>query len=1232
MNETKIPVVLPEPRDLRGAESLLEIYKRQMTEAGELLREFKRAPLQLVADDVGTGKTWVAMMVIFSSLHEALEAANCSNPEATVKPQRAIVIAPTHSVQAKWAKELRRFTKQCLPDPSGVSVNSISSKQDFLELYAKNTGSVGRPCSRFDKELTEPAPLQRLLGCKDGRRAFVVYLHDECVEQGRRDERKLVEKWKKTVNAYSAYRAAFRAVLPQEEVLRLAGELLAYGHALGRKVWMDVPYDANAVTSDEAGRGHFGTRLSDLNESVFSENIPDEQAEGRIDRIVCTVSALWRAHERRVKKEKFPDRRTSCESVIVSDFYRDLSAWLKSGRKKRDERTKFVQRLLAHILHEGLDPDRLSRFKNALTRDSRARFEEAEREFATDDVHIEANGAACLVKELAAFSRRVDALVRLGDERRTKQIVLGKAKLDLYSPAGVFKDLSDLRCESKCVDKVTFEKRLATFVAPVYKANVSASYSICEYVAHMLCELAAFECAPDRVGSVFWYEARKTRIVDVVNMGDLNVSGGEQPGLDEPIAIAVVDEAHNWHRGHNGAEGFETLLSGRAERRLLLTATPLQLEVSDLNNIFEAVLKNAVYETDSDFARAYKALFADGGVTGSLKMVREKSEKFAQELKKLAENDEAKVVLERAAALVADDATSTEKWRVWSALAGRGEEDGMHSDVLNAGESPAMRDLAEAALSYKEAQEAILKHLRHIVVKTRSRKFLDNERTIPSRRWYVGVETERGVGNGFSNTFENARRPCELHAAPGIVPGETYLWTNLIGMRLTTLDGEDGARTRPRLLLGLPSSYEAYKKSAQARGLQATETVESEQNQAIDRAFYTSLLNQKLDALSDTHPKVRRTVEIVINAWRRGEKTLVFAERQETIAALEKSIKKGFDRELQGEISLERLVRDALGALATPLDERSVIGATLDAAQRFYVIKFESSECKGVDVWRCALLGKKHILSNQEEYDARAAWIVMKALEYATNAAGETVGKAINDALYALRSESRLNPNLEGAEIKLYDAVRTVTGDTENRNVLLETFNSPFPPLVLVCSTVGQEGVDMHRFCRTLVLHDLSWNPAKLEQRVGRLDRVASLSSVRKAPVEIYVPYIAEGYDAWKFRRVLRRAELQEALFGLNEGVPECDIDLEDKSDETKPQEEKQEAKREYNTPELPDLGNLMRGFFEMDLSVRSRTNENGLIDVAGTDCLGEEALDGGLRNTGDLTDCIERKALDSSD
>jgi superfamily II DNA/RNA helicase len=50
----------------------------------------------------------------------------------------------------------------------------------------------------------------------------------------------------------------------------------------------------------------------------------------------------------------------------------------------------------------------------------------------------------------------------------------------------------------------------------------------------------------------------------------------------------------------------------------------------------------------------------------------------------------------------------------------------------------------------------------------------------------------------------------------------------------------------------------------------------------------------------------------------------------------------------------------------------------------------------------------------------------------------------------------------------------------------MRTFNTPFFPDVLVCSEVMGEGVDLHRFCRHVIHHDLAWNPSDIEQRTGR--------------------------------------------------------------------------------------------------------------------------------------------------
>lgn len=59
-------------------------------------------------------------------------------------------------------------------------------------------------------------------------------------------------------------------------------------------------------------------------------------------------------------------------------------------------------------------------------------------------------------------------------------------------------------------------------------------------------------------------------------------------------------------------------------------------------------------------------------------------------------------------------------------------------------------------------------------------------------------------------------------------------------------------------------------------------------------------------------------------------------------------------------------------------------------------------------------------------------------------------------------------------------------------------FNSPFWPHLLVTTSVGQEGLDFHVWCRRLVHWDVPPNPISLEQREGRITRYGSLA-VRRA-------------------------------------------------------------------------------------------------------------------------------------
>lgn len=59
---------------------------------------------------------------------------------------------------------------------------------------------------------------------------------------------------------------------------------------------------------------------------------------------------------------------------------------------------------------------------------------------------------------------------------------------------------------------------------------------------------------------------------------------------------------------------------------------------------------------------------------------------------------------------------------------------------------------------------------------------------------------------------------------------------------------------------------------------------------------------------------------------------------------------------------------------------------------------------------------------------------------------------------------------------------------------LRKAFNSPFWPHVLTTTSVGQEGLDFHVWCSSMIHWDLCRNPVDLEQREGRIQRFGGFS------------------------------------------------------------------------------------------------------------------------------------------
>ena len=117
----------------------------------------------------------------------------------------------------------------------------------------------------------------------------------------------------------------------------------------------------------------------------------------------------------------------------------------------------------------------------------------------------------------------------------------------------------------------------------------------------------------------------------------------------------------------------------------------------------------------------------------------------------------------------------------------------------------------------------------------------------------------------------------------------------------------------------------------------------------------------------------------------------------------------------------------------------------------------------------------------------------------------------------------------------------------ETRRYVQAAFNRPgASPWVLIAqSQVGREGLNLHESCRVVVQFHAEWNPAVLEQQIGRVDRKGSrweklanrwlAEGGQSEPPFVEVrQLIFEGtYDAFQWDRVMRRQHVFDAsLFG----------------------------------------------------------------------------------------------------
>jgi SNF2 family DNA or RNA helicase len=101
-----------------------------------------------------------------------------------------------------------------------------------------------------------------------------------------------------------------------------------------------------------------------------------------------------------------------------------------------------------------------------------------------------------------------------------------------------------------------------------------------------------------------------------------------------------------------------------------------------------------------------------------------------------------------------------------------------------------------------------------------------------------------------------------------------------------------------------------------------------------------------------------------------------------------------------------------------------------------------------------------------------------------------------------------------------------------DKHEILRQFEAAEGPTVLLSSEVASEGVDL-QFSSLVVNYDLPWNPAKIEQRIGRIDRIGQ----NEAKILIWNLVYADTLDDRVLERLFDRLNIFKTALGSMEEI-----------------------------------------------------------------------------------------------
>ena len=102
----------------------------------------------------------------------------------------------------------------------------------------------------------------------------------------------------------------------------------------------------------------------------------------------------------------------------------------------------------------------------------------------------------------------------------------------------------------------------------------------------------------------------------------------------------------------------------------------------------------------------------------------------------------------------------------------------------------------------------------------------------------------------------------------------------------------------------------------------------------------------------------------------------------------------------------------------------------------------------------------------------------------------------------------------------------------ETKQDVIDRFRNDMTSRVLLTSEVASEGVDL-QFCRILINYDIPWNPMRIEQRIGRIDRIGQMAE----KISIWNLCYANTIDERIYSKLLVKLGIFERALGGMEAI-----------------------------------------------------------------------------------------------